>query len=25
MTIYFDKGTHGKRKEMGWHLFTVTS
>ncbi|MFA5362588.1 MAG: DUF6504 family protein [Candidatus Omnitrophota bacterium] len=23
MKIYFDKGTHGKRKEMGWFLFTI--
>ncbi len=24
MKIYFDKGPHAKRKEMGWHLFTVS-
>jgi len=23
MKIYFDKGTPGRRKEMGWHLFAV--
>ena len=23
MKIYFDKGAHGKRKEMGWCLYTV--
>ena len=23
MTLYFDKGSHGKRKEMGWFLYAV--
>jgi phosphoribosylglycinamide formyltransferase-1 len=23
MQIYFDKGPRGKRKEMGWFLFTI--
>ncbi|MBF0522272.1 MAG: cytoplasmic protein [Candidatus Omnitrophica bacterium] len=24
MKLYFDKGNHGKSKEMGWILFTVS-
>ncbi len=24
LKIYFDKGMHGSRAEMGWHLFTVS-
>ena len=23
MKIYFDKGTYGKRKEMGWFIYSV--
>lgn len=23
MTLYFDKGTHGRRSEMGWFLYVL--